>query len=78
MYLGECTEAVAGVVFYRHFKINRPLEEDGLKIKKRTRGRPAKVITGRKSKDETHKVPKNRAGGIPMAPSKQRGRARFP
>ena len=64
VYLGECAEAVAETVFDGHFKINRPLEGDEQKLKKRTRGRPRKVIASCTSKDKTRKLPKNRTGGI--------------
>ena len=73
MYLGDCAEAANGVVSDGHFKIDRPLEEDELKIKRRTRGRPAKVITSCTSKDKTHKLPKNQTGGILMAVHRSSG-----
>ena len=64
VYLGERAEAVAEIGFDGHSKTDRPLEEDEQKVKQRTRGRPRKVMATCTSKDNTHKLPKTRTGGI--------------
>ena len=67
VYLGERKKAAAEILFDGHFEINRPIEENELKMKKRTRGRPEKVIASCTSEDKTRKLTKNRTGGIRMA-----------
>ena len=59
VYLWEGKEAVAEILFDGHFEINRPLGGEELKMKKRTRGRPKKVIASCTSKNKTHKPTKN-------------------